>query len=206
MELIIRILNALAEFLSRLFKPYQPDPLPEPKPQKPTIIQDFIPVGRGNRPGYAMTPLYITIHDTGNPNLSANAKAHAGYVKGDTAAGLPVSWHFTVDDSIIYQHLPLDENGWHAGDGNGQGNRASIGIEICENADGDRAKAEYNAALLVAWLHSEVASLLAFPSSMKQHYDWSGKNCPRVIRSRPNGWQQFLNSIPLKQHSRTRAQ
>ncbi|WP_250540012.1 hypothetical protein, partial [Bacillus subtilis] len=24
------------------------------------------------------------------------------------------SWHFTVDDSVIYQHLPIDENGWHA--------------------------------------------------------------------------------------------
>ncbi len=34
-----------------------------------------------------------------------------------------ISWHFTVDDSVVYQHLPLDENGWHAGDGtNGTGN------------------------------------------------------------------------------------
>lgn len=30
------------------------------------IIQDFIPVGANNRPGYAMTPLYITVHNTAN--------------------------------------------------------------------------------------------------------------------------------------------
>lgn len=64
---------------------------------------------------------------------------HARYEKNPET---PTSWHFTVDEKEIYQHLPLNENGWHAGDG-GTGNRKSIGIEICEN-DGDFEKAVAN--------------------------------------------------------------
>lgn len=219
MILLQSILRAILNFITRLFRkpnltPIEPDPMDEPidptpekpAPVKPNIIEDFITVGRANRPGYTMTPQYITIHDTGNANLGANARGHASYVKGDTAASLPVSWHFTVDDTVIYQHLPLNENGWHAGDGNGAGNRASIGIEICENADGDRAKAELNAVLLVAWLHSELSSLLPFPNSMKQHFDWSGKNCPHIIRARANGWQLFLDSVPVSEHAQAPGQ
>lgn len=45
------------------------------------IIQDFIPVGANNRPGYAMTPLYITVHNTANTAVGADAAAHARYLK-----------------------------------------------------------------------------------------------------------------------------
>ncbi|HOA36720.1 MAG TPA: N-acetylmuramoyl-L-alanine amidase, partial [Bacillota bacterium] len=153
------------------------------------IIQDFIPKGRKNRPGYKMTPRYITIHDTANPGAGANAKAHAAYLKGAAAAAIPASWHFTVDDKVIYQHLPLTENGWHCGDGtNGTGNRQSIGVEICENSDGNRAKAEANAVWLTAKLLKDYGLKIA---AVKQHYDWSGKNCPNVLRGRKNGWSGF---------------
>jgi N-acetylmuramoyl-L-alanine amidase CwlA len=150
-------------------------------------------IKRAKRPGYAMKPLYITIHDTANKGKGANAKAHNTFVHNN--APNP-SWHFTVDDKIVYQHLPLDENGWHAGDGtSGTGNRKSIGIEICENSDGNRAKAEANAVWLVAKLIREVKTLKAFPACMKQHYDWSGKNCPNVLRGRKGGWAGFLAAV-----------
>ncbi|WP_461369392.1 peptidoglycan recognition protein family protein [Candidatus Darwinibacter acetoxidans] len=157
------------------------------------IIQDFIPKGRKNRPGYKMTPRYITIHDTANPGAGANAKAHAAYLRGAAAAAIPASWHFTVDDKVIYQHLPLTENGWHAGDGtNGTGNRQSIGIEICENRDGNRVKAEANAAWLVAKLLKDYGLKI---TAVKQHYDWSKKNCPNVLRGRKDGWKNFLAAV-----------
>ena len=157
------------------------------------IIQDFIPKGRRNRPGYKLTPEYITIHDTANPGKGADAKAHAGYLKGSAAAAIPASWHFTVDDKVIYQHLPLTENGWHCGDGtNGTGNRQSIGVEICENSDGNRAKAEANAVWLTAKLLKDYGLKIA---AVKQHYDWSGKNCPRVLRGRKDGWANFLAAV-----------
>ncbi|UFJ40105.1 N-acetylmuramoyl-L-alanine amidase [Brevibacillus humidisoli] len=157
------------------------------------IIQDFIPAGRPNRPGTKLTgPKYITVHDTANPNAGADALAHARYLKGDSAASRPVSWHFTVDDTRIVQHLPLDEIGWHAGDGNGPGNSTSIGIEVCENSDGDRSKAEANAAELVASLLRQFG---LGPNAVVQHSHWTGKNCPHVIRSRPDGWEEFMASV-----------
>lgn len=150
-------------------------------------------IKKAKRPGYAMKPEYITIHQTGNTSKGANAKMHNSYVH--SVAPNP-SWHYTVDDKEIYQHLPLNENGWHASDGtNGPGNRKSIGIEICVNKDGNLAKAEANAAWLVAKLIKEVKTLKAFPACMKQHYDWSGKNCPAQIRARKNGWSNFLAAV-----------
>ncbi len=155
------------------------------------IKVDLLP--KNKRPGYAMKPEYITIHDTGNASKGADAKAHNKYVHN--VAPNP-SWHFTVDDHEIYQHLPTDTNGWHAGDGvNGVGNRKSIGIEICMNADGNRAQAEANAAWLCAKLIKEIPTLKPFPACMKQHYDWSKKNCPAQIRGRKNGWANFLAAI-----------
>lgn len=155
------------------------------------IIQDHIPKGRRNRPGYKMDPKYITIHDTANTQTGADAAAHARYVKN--TPNLLASWHFTVDDKIIYQHLPLNENGWHGGDGvNGAGNRQSIGIEICENRNGDRKKAEANAAWLTAKLLVDFNLPIA---AVKQHYNWSGKNCPRVLRARVGGWAGFWAAV-----------
>ena len=157
------------------------------------IIQDLIPKGRRNRPGYKLNPRYVTIHDTANPGAGANAKAHAAYLRGAAAASIPSSWHFTVDDKVIYQHLPLTENGWHCGDGtNGPGNRQSIGIEICENKDGNRAQAEANAAWLTAKLLRDYGLKIG---AVKQHYDWSKKNCPNVLRGRKNGWSGFLKAV-----------
>jgi hypothetical protein len=155
------------------------------------IIQDFIPQGRRNRPGYKLEPRYITIHDTANTQTGADARAHARYVK--TYPDLIASWHFTVDDGVIYQHLPLNENGWHAGDGtNGTGNRQSIGIEICENRDGNRPAAEANAAWLTAQLLDEFNLDVG---RVKQHNHWSGKDCPRVLGGRVNGWAGFLSAV-----------
>lgn len=158
-------------------------------------------IKKAKRPGYAMKPEYITIHQTGNTAKGADAEMHNRYVH--SVAPNP-SWHYTVDGGtsdgkkapVIYQHLPLTENGWHAGDGtNGTGNRKSIGIEICVNKDGNLAKAEANAAWLCAKLIREVKTLKAFPACMKQHYDWSGKNCPAQIRARKNGWKNFLAAV-----------
>lgn len=157
------------------------------------IKQDFIPKGRKNRPGYPMTAKFITLHDTGNKAATADAANHAKYLKGDTAANTPVSWHFTVDDKQIIQHMPITESGWHAGDGStGSGNRQSIGIEMCEHAGVDRVKVEANAAWLVA--HLLKATNLPI-SAVVQHNRWSGKDCPKSLRSKPNGWNVFIQCV-----------
>ena len=171
------------------------------------ITQDFVPAGRRNRPvtypqsaAYQkyMTPKFITIHNTGNPRPGASAKMHANWIKTgkdptNPALDLLASWHFTVDDREIIQHLPLNENGWHAADGiNGVGNRQSIGIEICEWAYEDYMRGEINAA----WLTAKLLKEFNLPiTAVKQHYDWSGKNCPSVIRKRKGGWEGFISEV-----------
>lgn len=150
------------------------------------IIQDFIPKGNNNRPGYWMKPEYITIHNTANTAKGADALTHARYVKNPS---ISTSWHFTVDDTRAVQHLPLNENGWHAGDGNGTGNRKSIGIEVCENRDGNFEKAFDNAAQLVAKLMKDTGIPVA---NVVPHKRWSGKQCPRLILPR---WTEFINRV-----------
>ncbi|MTV47859.1 hypothetical protein GJ688_02525 [Heliobacillus mobilis] len=153
-----------------------------------TITQDFIPKGAKNRPGYTMKPTSITIHNTGNDSKGADAAGHSAYVKS-TGAG-STSWHFTVDDHQIIQHIPTNENAWHAGDGtNGPGNRTSIGIEVCENADGDLAKAESNAQDLICKLMFDLGIPL---ENVVTHKSWTGKECPRKILPH---WDQFIAGV-----------
>lgn len=157
-----------------------------------SITQALVAAGRPNRPGLAMTPKYITIHNTDNTNAGAGAKAHANFIQ---TTDTTTSWHFTVDDKYIMQHIPLDENAWHAGDGhNGTGNRESIGIEICMNSDCDIAKAEQNAADLCAYLIKTVPSLGGTVDCIRQHYDWTGKDCPSLIRA-AGRWPSFVEAV-----------
>lgn len=154
------------------------------------ITEQYIPKGNQNRPAHPMSPKYITIHDTGNASKGAGAKNHAIYAgRGVNEVG----YHFVVDDKNIYQLLPLNENAWHAGDGgNGTGNRQSIAIEICENPESNRATAEKNAQQLTAYLMKKCGIPIG---NIKQHYDWNGKNCPHIIRSRKNGWSDFVAAV-----------
>ena len=152
------------------------------------IVQDFIPVGCSNRPGERLVPTAITIHNTDNVELGANAAAHAQYQKSADARKREVSWHFTVDDKNVYQSLPINEIGWHTGAK--KGNATSIGVAICMNADLDVPAAYRRAALLTAVL--ALQNRVKVPKRILQHYDWSGQNCPCVLRAMPNGWQDFL--------------
>ena len=160
------------------------------------IINDFIPQGRKNRPGKKMIPQWLTIHSTGNTNVGADALAHAKYLKG-SAADVPASWHFTVDDRRVVQHLPLDETAYHAGDGSGPGNTTSVGIEICEHPDGDRQAAEDMALRLVV----DLLKLLKLqPAQVVPHKYWSGKNCPRILLPR---WEDWMARIRGRYHGMT---
>ncbi|WP_313429979.1 N-acetylmuramoyl-L-alanine amidase [Siminovitchia terrae] len=153
------------------------------------IIQRIIPKGQKNqRPGFSMTPKYITVHQTANKSKGANAEMHARYLLNG-GGGRVVGWHFTVDDHYIYQHLPCNESGWHAGDGSGPGNRQSIGIEICENVDGDFQKAVKNAQWLIMKLMTDhgISADCVVP-----HKHWSGKNCPSTLLL---GWQTFKDGL-----------
>lgn len=154
------------------------------------IKQKLIPKSNKTaRPGLKLNPEYITIHETDNPKSGADADAHARLqFNGNVRVA---SWHYSVDDKEIWQSLPDNEVGWACGDGrNGTGNRKSISIEICVNADGNLSKAAENAAWLVNYLMKKHGIPL---SKVVQHNKWSGKNCPRNIRAQ--GWDKFLSLV-----------
>jgi N-acetylmuramoyl-L-alanine amidase len=137
--------------------------------------------------------LFVTIHETGNTNRGANARAHGNYLRGNDAANLPVSWHYTVDDTVTVQHLPENEDAFHAGDGAGNGNRQSIGIEMAVNSDGNFQTTIDRTAALVA----DICIRRNIPiANVRQHFDWSGKNCPQNIRAgRSHSWAVFLEKV-----------
>ena len=158
-----------------------------------TVIEDYIPIGRKNRPAKVNPCNYITIHNTGNASYGANAKNHAAYVKSDSAANSLVSWHYTVDDTIIFKHLPDNETAYHAGDGSGSGNTKSIGIEICMNGDGNLLKATDNAAEITESLCKKHNIPI---TNIVQHNHWTEKNCPQMIRGNsPYNWTVFINKV-----------
>lgn len=135
------------------------------------IKQDLLPTSASNRPGTKINPTYVTVHETANISTGANAEMHARYIKGQDARNRQVSWHITVDDAQAIQHLPFNEKGWHAGNGNG----VSIGVELCVNADGDFAKTRANAVQIIRDLQKKYN----IPDSrVVSHKFWTGKNCP----------------------------
>lgn len=143
------------------------------------VYTSLAPEGGQNRPGVKREIKYIVIHETGNPAAGADAKAH-GKLQAAGGEG-KTSWHYTVDDKEIWHSIPDDEEAYHAGDGaDGEGNLHGIGIELCVNQDGDFEKTFDNAARLTGWL------MYAYDipaDRVRQHFDFSGKNCPEQIRA-----------------------
>lgn len=135
---------------------------------------------------YAMTAKYITVHNTAN---DASANNEISYMRSNNTS---TSFHYAVDDIEVVQGLPENRNGYHAGDGNGTGNRDTIGIEICYSKSGGTRfdKAERNAAKFIAQKLKERGWDI---SRVKKHQDWSGKYCPH--RTLDMGWQRFLNMV-----------
>lgn len=154
-----------------------------------TIIKNLIPSSLYPlKATYPMVAEAITIHNTAS---DASARNEIAYMHRNTAS---TSYHFAVDDIEAVQGLPLDRNGWHAGDGTyGRGNRKTIGIEICySKSGGSRFKqAEKNAAKLTAQLLKERGWGI---DRVKKHQDWSGKYCPHRTLSE-TGWSNFLSMV-----------
>lgn len=152
-----------------------------------TIVKNYVSSNKYKiKCPYAMTPQYITVHNTAN---NASAKNEVSYMKNNN---YKISYHVAIDDKHVVLAVPFNRNAWHAGDGMGTGNLKSIGIEICYSKSGGSKfdKAEINAAAYIATLLKEYKWTV---SKVKKHQDWSGKDCPH--RTIDYGWQRFLNMI-----------
>lgn len=154
----------------------------------------------GGKVTLPMKPEYITIHETDNEAAGATDEAHARLQLGGNSR--LASWHIQVDDNSAIQSLPFNESAIAAGDGvNGPGNRKSIHIETCVNKGGDFKKAVANVADVTRQLMKQFNIPLC---NVVQHNHWSGKNCPRHLRSGDKGvtWDDFLALLapePVKQ-------
>ena len=165
---------------------------------------------------------YVVVHDTagGAPTHTAESFALNQVQANNNPDNTYISWHFTVGEDGIYQSLPLDEVAYHAGDGSyvygdiwysstynkadciGGGNRNGIGIESCINAGADYNVTLRKLAKLVAEL------LLEFNLSterIKQHWHFSGKDCPGVIRH-CGRWEEFKNLVKAEYFMKTQLQ
>lgn len=122
-----------------------------------------------------MKPRFITIHSTAN--RTAGAMQHRKAL-GNGALG-KLNWHFTVDQYMAVQNIPLNETGRHADKG-GPGDRYSIGIEMCENESRGRnyPRTWDRAAKLTATLMKEFDISLR---NVVPHYFWTRKNCPEPL-------------------------
>ncbi|BAF60357.1 phage-related protein [Pelotomaculum thermopropionicum SI] len=151
----------------------------------PEITSNYISTGRPNRPGLFINPTHITVND-GNTASTATAEYYGSYLNTDLAG--TNSWHYTVDDKIIIQHLPTDEMSlFVTGSTSDPGNLATISITICRT--GNRSKAEENATWLIRYL----MALYAIPvSNVVPLQYWDGSNRPGLLLPR---WDKFVTDI-----------
>lgn len=151
-----------------------------------------------------LNPRFITIHSTQNFSKGADAWRHAKALHGGKLRGGRIGymgWHYTVDQNVAVQHLPLNEQGDHA-DLHGPGNKYSIGIEMCEHKGNNISRTIDRTAKLTAVLMYENQIPLR---NVVPHYHWPrkgyskpNKNCPHFLldNGRPGKkWRWFQSRV-----------
>ena len=136
-------------------------------------------------------PLGITVHNTDWINVSASTTPAEQYTRATVNGNMKtVRVHYYVDNMCAWQNLPLTLSGWHAADGNGNGNRKTIAIEcIMSSAYNDRdRKSEDNCAKLVAYLLNKYG--LNVENNLFTHTHWLN------YRDGKRGSNDYLNTTP----------
>ena len=150
-------------------------------------------------PGYKMPNeqniLWIVVHESGMPREGQDAKLLAEVqVRNAYSTGRQASWHYQVDEGVVYQSFDDSIICWHAGDGTlklGGGNNNGIGIEMCINSDGNyEASMRVDAKLVAHLLHKYNLTL----ENVKRHYDFDGKQCPYYMIE-TGRWTEFLEYV-----------
>lgn len=170
--------------------------------EPPAIRKTLLPPGvHGRLTKRTMMPTYITIHATENPDSTAARHAlylsNKGKRSGKRGRSGWVTWHFTVDDREIVQHLLATEQGDHADFGR-KGDRTSIAIEICEFRSAPQQAAAIDRG---ARLAAALADRFNIPTkNIVPHRHWPrpdfpfGKPCPKILLNRdsnsPDGWRR----------------
>ncbi len=160
----------LEEALKRLKVPFKADIVP------PRLY--------GYKCTYPMDYEYVTLH---NAAFAGTVESLDYYMRTcclDPTLQNIKSWHFSCGEGLVIQGLPLDRNGWHAGDGAGAGNRRSIGIEITRDTlKPDPQGLYYKAEDLALRLTAALLYIKGYGMDrVKWHQTWMPqKACPHRI-------------------------
>lgn len=153
-------------------------------------------------PGYSLSPAFLTIHNVGDDNDGDNVSGknyydamHSANIEGWRQAG----YHLVIDYNKVYQCVAFNKVTWHAGDGKyGKGNRNSIGIEHCQYTDKEKQRKVWeNSIALCKELMKEYNIDI---SNIVQHYYWTKKDCPYLLRHGRFGftWKWYKDKIKKK--------
>lgn len=160
------------------------------------LIIDLIPASQtNNRPGITLSkPYHWVQHETGNVAPGTGARWHSQWLRQQT--NTQVSFHFAVDDKVIYQMVPVNEVTWQAADGSGPGNMSGVSGELCVNRDADKALSRRNAEALAGAICKE----LVIPvSRVKRHWDFNQNDpnrhhCPDQMMN-DGYWPTFQRNV-----------
>ena len=97
----------------------------------------------------------ITIHNTEWIDVNSATTPAEQYTRATVNGNMKSTRvHYYVDNICAWQDLPLNLSGWHAADGNGNGNLKTIAIEciMSKNYNDKDKKSEDNCAKLAAYL------------------------------------------------------
>jgi hypothetical protein len=161
-----------------------------PKPFKLSfpLTVDHIPWTNPNRTRLTSLPSgrgWITIHETGNTNIGADARMHRTFLHNGGGEH-NVSFNYMVDDDDAYECVPRGERTWQASDSAGGPGNSSVSIELCVNRDGNWEEAKNRLIELVVWLIATDENLSV--DRIAQHNTWAPdkKNCPSKLRANNN--------------------
>lgn len=171
------------------------------------VIADFIGEGKMNYSGVPNNVQYIVIHNTATVEEDTDAERYNYRMHNMNGES---SWHYTVDENLIYHSLADSIVGFHSGASH---NYRSIGIEICVNGAPSKSansfyfsgsaydewvetrfrKSLKNAAVLTAELLTRYG---LSTDAVIQHYDVTKKDCPLWMRANNSAlWKEFLGYV-----------
>ncbi|MDR3157280.1 MAG: N-acetylmuramoyl-L-alanine amidase [Lactobacillales bacterium] len=118
-------------------------------------------------------PKSVTIHNTAG---SSDAAFYEEFIKRkDAATGFAHEYH---DDKTVFCAEPVENKAWHCG--NPEGNRDSIGLEICKDKCSDPAPFQ-EAERRVIVRTKEILDQFGLPAdeaTIRFHCEWSATQCP----------------------------
>lgn len=154
-------------------------------------VQYITRASRFNKQGVFKADSY-TIHET--QNFKATAQNERDNLENN--GGKP-SFHTVVDHIQAIRCIPFNKGANHAG--TVAGNTSSLSLEICSSSlQKNFDQTWVNAVEVVA---HDLTQLGWGVDRLRQHYHWSGKDCPKMIREK-GLWEQFKKEVESKMNEK----